>query len=111
MKKTVIIIGFLSGIAAVILAVTKFYTLAITPIVMAFVSGLLLLYLSKNEPKKINPIQYIFLFVIISLGLTIYKGVSSSLIPETNEQILPKNKGDIKCSNTLKDTIKTKKGL
>ncbi|WP_179019291.1 hypothetical protein [Winogradskyella forsetii] len=84
MKKTVIIIGLISALAATILATTKFFNLSILPIIIAFISGLLLLFLSKKEQSKIKPIQYILLLVIISLSLTIYKGViTPSEIEET----------------------------
>lgn len=77
MKKLVIILGFLSGITGILLSTTKFYTLAAIPILIAFVCGLLILYLSKSDPKKPKSIQYIFLFVIFALSSTIYKGVVS----------------------------------
>ena len=74
-KKVFIIIGFIAAILAVILAVTPLSNLAIAPIIAAFLSGLVVLFLSKKHNTKTKTIQYIFLLVIISLGLTIYKGV------------------------------------
>lgn len=75
MKKLFIILGFISAIAATILSVTKFSNLAITPIIVAFISGLMVLFLSKKEKNETKVIQYIFLLVIISFSFTIYKSV------------------------------------
>ncbi|EDP70525.1 hypothetical protein FBALC1_07198 [Flavobacteriales bacterium ALC-1] len=75
MRKLFIILGFISALCAVVLAVTSLYHLAVTPIVIAFASGLIILFLSKKENTKTKTIQYIFLLVIMALSLTIYKGV------------------------------------
>jgi len=84
MKKLFIILGFISAIVATILSVSKFSNLAVTPIIIAFASGLIVLFLSKKEKIKTKTIQYIFLLVIISLSLTIYKGViNTSEIDDT----------------------------
>ena len=86
MKKIVIILGFLSGITGILLSTTKFYTSALIPILIAFVCGLLILYLSKLDLKKPKSIQYIFLFVIFALSSTIYKGVVSPTASKDLEQ-------------------------
>ncbi|MBC3846672.1 hypothetical protein H8K90_09800 [Winogradskyella echinorum] len=52
--------------------------MAVTPIIIAFISGLIVIFLSKKEHSKTKTIQYIFLLVIISLSLTIYKGVTKT---------------------------------
>jgi membrane protein implicated in regulation of membrane protease activity len=75
MKKIIIILGFIAAILAVILAVTPLFKLAVFPIFIAFISGLSIIYLSKKEGVKTKTIQYIFLLIIIALGLTIYKAV------------------------------------
>lgn len=86
MKKVIIILGFICAIIAVILSVTPLYNLAFAPIIIAFLSGLFLLYLSKKEQSKPKTIQYIFLLVIISLSFTIYKGVfHTSEIGDTDQ--------------------------
>ncbi|WP_178988299.1 FUSC family protein [Winogradskyella schleiferi] len=87
MKKIVIIVGLISALAATILATTKFSNFSIIPIIIAFISGLILLFLSKKEQSKIKPIQYIFLLVIISLGLTIYKSVNTTSEIEETEPL------------------------
>ena len=75
MRKLFILLGFISALTAVILAVNPLYNLAVTPIILAFVSGLVVIFLSKKENIKTKAIQYIFLLVIIALSITIYKGV------------------------------------
>lgn len=76
MKNILVVIGFISAIVAAILSSTKFYSFSILPIITAFVCGLALLFMSKKVKNKTKSIQYIFLLVILSLGLTIYKNVS-----------------------------------
>jgi predicted membrane protein len=75
MKKLFIILGFIAAILAVILAVTPFSNLAIAPIIVGFICGLTLIFISKKEKHKTKTIQYIFLMIIIALVLTIYKSV------------------------------------
>ncbi|WP_282043292.1 hypothetical protein [Winogradskyella flava] len=76
MKNALIILGFLSAIIATIFSTTHLFQFAIIPIALAFLAGVSLLIIGKNS--KIKTIQYIFLLVIISLSLTIYKGIFST---------------------------------
>ncbi len=75
MKRALIILGFITAILAVVLAVTPLSKLSVIPIVIAFAAGLGLLFINKKSEKKTKTVQYIFLLVIISLSLTIYKAV------------------------------------
>lgn len=75
MKRLLIILGFITAILSVILAVTPLFKLAIFPLIVAFLCGLGILYFSKKDQKKSKSIQYIFLLIIIALGLTVYKAV------------------------------------
>lgn len=86
-KKVVIIIGFIASILAVIIAVTPQYNLAVAPISVAFLCGLILLFISKKENKKTKTIQYIFIMVIISLSLTIYKTIFSETELDPEEPV------------------------
>ncbi len=101
MKKVFIILGLISAILATIVSVTKFYNLSITPIAIAFLSGIALLILSKKENSKTKPIQYIFLLVIISLSLTIYKGVYSTIEMDGTEQLEERNKKNLEDSKEI----------
>ncbi len=87
MKKVFIFLGFISAIAATVLSVTHLYQLAIAPIVVAFICGVILLYISKKGKTKTKTIQYIFLLVIISLSLTIYKNIFPKIDPNDSQLI------------------------
>jgi predicted PurR-regulated permease PerM len=87
MKKSFIILGFTSAIVAVILAATPLFKLSVAPIIIAFISGLIILFLSKKLKTKTKVIQYIFLLVIIALSLTIYKGLVNTSEIENTEQL------------------------
>ena len=106
MKKIFSILGFVSAIVATILAVSKFSNLAVAPIIVAFASGLLVLFYSKKEQTKTKTIQYIFLLVIISLSLTIYKAVThtndieDSLIKDDIEQTELKEEDNLEDSES-----------
>ncbi len=78
MKRLCIIIGFIASILAVILAVTPLFKIAVFPLAVAFISGLGILYFSKKQQSKTKSIQYIFLLVLISLSLTVYKSIFTS---------------------------------
>jgi len=76
MKKLLIILGFISALAATVLSVTSLSNMAKAPIIIAFLSGLIIVYISKKDGLRTKSIQYIFLMVIISLSLMIYKGIN-----------------------------------
>ena len=106
-KKAFIILGFISALVAVILAVTPSYKLAVVPIIIAFVSGIIILFISKKQNTKTKIIQYIFLLVIIALGLTIYKGVTNTS-EIANEQQL-EQQDEVKLENSKELFEETKK--
>ncbi|MBT8243875.1 MAG: FUSC family protein [Winogradskyella sp.] len=75
MKRLLVILGFITSVLAVILAVTPLFKIAVFPVIAAFLCGLGLLYLTKKKQIKTKAIQYVFLLSIISLGFIIYKSV------------------------------------
>ena len=105
MKKLFIIIGFIAAILAVILAVTPLSNLAIAPIVVAFICGLAILFISKKQNKKTKTIQYIFLLVIISLGLTIYKSVFSTTEIGDTQQLEQRDEENLEDSKEILEGI------
>ncbi|MBO6881654.1 MULTISPECIES: DUF4149 domain-containing protein [Winogradskyella] len=105
MKKLFIILGFISAILAVILAVTPLSNLAIAPIVAAFICGLIVLFISKKQNTKTKTIQYIFILVIISLGLTIYKGVFSTTEIGDTEQLEQRDEENLEDSKEILEDI------
>jgi membrane protein implicated in regulation of membrane protease activity len=105
MKKLFIILGFISAIIAVILAVTPLSNLAVVPIITAFISGLIVVYLSKKQNFKTKTIQYISLLVIIALGLTIYKGFFSSKELGDTEQLEQRDEENLEDSKEILEDI------
>lgn len=105
MKKVFIILGFISAILAVILAVTPLSNLAVAPIIVAFIFGLIVLFLSKKQKTKTKTIQYIFLLVIIALGLTIYKSVFSTTEIGDTKQLEQRDEENLEDSKELLEDI------
>ncbi len=104
-KKLFISLGFTAAILAVILAVTPLSNLAVAPIIIAFISGLIILFLSKKQNTKTKTIQYIFLLAIISLSLTIYKGVFSTVELGNTEQLEQREEENLEDSKELLEDI------
>ena len=105
MKKAITILGLICAIIAVIISVTPLYNLAFAPIIIAFLSGLFLIYLSKNESSKPKTIQYIFLLVIISLSLTIYKGVVNTAELGDTEQLEQRDEENLEDSKEILEDL------
>ena len=101
MKKLFIILGLIAAVLAVILAVTPLFKIAILPMVIAILCGLIVFFLSKKENTKTKTIQYIFLLVIISLALTIYKGVFNDAEVGNTEEL------EIRDEENLEDSIES----
>ena len=104
-KKIVIILGFISAILSVILAVTPLSKLAVIPIIVAFICGLVILFLSKKQNKKTKTIQYIFLLIIISLSLTIYKGIFATTDLGNTEQLEERDEENLEDSKEILEDI------
>jgi membrane-bound ClpP family serine protease len=103
MKKLVIILGFVSAILAVILAVTPLFKIAYIPGVSALILGILAIYLSKQDAKK--SIQLIFLLTIIALALTTYKSVFQKVEVGNTEDLIEKE------NESQEDAIEELEGL
>lgn len=105
MKKVFIILGFTAAIIAVILSVTPLSNLAVIPIIIAFLSGLIIVFISKKQNTKTKFIQYIFLLVIISLALTIYKGIFNTTELGDTEQLEQRDEENLEDSKELLEEI------
>ena len=110
-KKLFIIIGFITAILAVILAVTPLSNLALIPIILAFISGMIILFISKRNQIKTKTIQYIFLLVIIALSLTIYKSIFSSTEIGNTEQLEQRDEENLEDSKDILDEIEIDENL
>ncbi|WP_026753091.1 hypothetical protein [Sediminibacter sp. Hel_I_10] len=85
MKQIVTLLGLISAITAVVLAVTSFSNMAYIPAILALVLGALSFFISKQKSKK--AVQLIFLLTILSLSLTIYKSIYSEEEPSEVDQL------------------------
>ncbi|WP_426430026.1 FUSC family protein [Winogradskyella sp. HB-48] len=110
-KKIVIVLGFIAAVLAVILAVTPLSNLAVIPIIVAFVCGLLIVFMSKKDKTKTKSIQYIFLMVIIALSLTIYKSVYYKSEVGDIEQLEQRGEENLEDSKELLEDIEIDEDL
>ena len=111
LKKIFIIIGFIAAILAVVLAVTPLSNLAFAPIIVAFVCGLLVVFISKKEQSKTKTIQYIFLMVVIALSLTIYKSIFSTSEIGDTEQLEQRDEENLEDSKDILEDIEIDEDL
>ncbi|MCB0400131.1 MAG: FUSC family protein [Winogradskyella sp.] len=104
-KKIIIILGFIAAVLAVILAVTPLSNLAVIPIIVAFLCGLLIVFISKKDKTRTKSIQYIFLMVIIALALTIYKSIYYTSEVGNTEQLEQRDEENLEDSKELLEDI------
>ena len=110
-KKLFIILGFIAAFLAVILAVTPLSNLSIAPSIVAFISGLVIVFVSKKEKTKTKTIQYIFLMVIIALSLTIYKSIYSTSEIGDTEQLEQRDEENLEDSKEILEDIEINEDL
>ncbi len=95
MRLTLIILSIISAILGLALSILPFGNIAILPIVISFISGLIAFKISQKENKSTNIIKGVFVVLIISLGLTIYSSFKpNEVVEETEEAILKENQSD-----------------
>ncbi|WP_197276115.1 FUSC family protein [Mangrovimonas sp. TPBH4] len=87
MRKVLIVLGFITSLLAVILALTPLSNLAFIPAILAFLLGLSIFVVSKKQNKSKKVLQYIFLLTIITLGLSIYKSVFHTIEVGNTEEL------------------------
>lgn len=75
MRKLSIIIGFIAGILALILAVTPLSNIALFPAIIAVIFAVLIYVISNKQSKSKKPVQYILLVTIIAVGFMLYKSI------------------------------------
>ncbi|MEY8847610.1 FUSC family protein [Psychroserpens sp. XS_ASV72] len=86
MKKLMIVLGFITAILAIVLAVTPLSKIAYIPGILALLFGSVSLFLSKTDTGAKRPIQLMFLLTIIALGLTTYKAIFNTVeVGDTQE--------------------------
>nr|WP_321222518.1 FUSC family protein [uncultured Psychroserpens sp.] len=87
MKKLFLVLGFITSILALILAVTPLFKIAFIPAIAALIFGLLTFVVSKDKQQFKKPIQLVFLITIITLALTTYKSVFTESQVGNTEQM------------------------
>ena len=104
MKKLIIILGFISAILAVILAVTPLSQIAYLPAAAALLFGVIALFISKEKQEAKKSIQLIFLLTIIALVVTTYKSVFNTVeVGNTEELIEKENQSEEKALEELEE--------
>jgi membrane-bound ClpP family serine protease len=87
MRKLSIILGFITSVLALILAVTPLSKIAYIPSIAALIFGVFALYLSKDKQDSKKSIQLIFLMTIIALVVTTYKALFNTTEVGNTEQL------------------------
>lgn len=82
MKLLLTIIGFISAILGLVLSILPFGNIALIPIVIAFICGIVLIRQSKNQQSNKLTIKLIFLITIVGLGMTLYRGIFDENVVE-----------------------------
>jgi len=87
MKKLIIVLGFISAVIAVFLAVTPLSQIAYIPSVFALGFGIIAIYLMKKKQGSKKSIQLMFLLTIIALTVTTYKSVFNTVEVGNTEKL------------------------
>ncbi|MGS2726553.1 FUSC family protein [Psychroserpens sp. BH13MA-6] len=87
MKKLFLVLGFLTSILALILAVTPLSKIAYIPSVAALLFGVLTLVTSRENTQYKRSIQLVFLMTICALALTTYKVIFNEVEVGNTEQL------------------------
>ena len=92
MRLLLIILGSISAIIGLVLSILPFGNIAIIPIVIAFICGLLAFNISKKEQHNTLVVKLIFLVTIIGLGLTIYRSIFDENVVEDDIETINRDK-------------------
>jgi len=91
MRITFIILGIITAVLGLALSILPFGTIALIPIILALVFGLIAFRMSAKESKGSAIIKVIFLTATISLGLTIYNILKPNEVNREIESISKEN--------------------
>ena len=87
MKQLFIILGLISAIFAVILAVLPLSNFAFFPAIAGLLFGILAFLKERKENKPKHTIQLIFLLTIIALALATYKSITATTEVGNTEEL------------------------
>ena len=95
MRLTLIILSIISAILGLALSILPFGNIAILPIVISFISGLIAFKISQKENNSANIVKGVFVVLIISLGLTMYNSFKTNeVIEDTQKAIIKENQSE-----------------
>ncbi len=92
MRQLFIILSLILSLLGLILSILPFGTIALFPIIAAFIFGLLAFRISKKEQKNLTIIKIIFFITIVSLCISIYRSVFENNIIENDIETIEKEK-------------------
>ena len=107
MRLLFIILGLISSILAVILAVLPLSNFAFFPAIAALIFGILAFIKGRQEKKPKHTVQLIFLLTIISLALATYKSVTATTIVGDTEQLEQRDENSLEDSKEELEDIDT----
>lgn len=87
MRLIYIILGLITSILAVVLAILPGFIVSFIPAILAIIFGLLGFLKSKKEHKPTHTTQLIFLLTIIALAIASYQSLYSTTYYEEGEHL------------------------
>lgn len=75
MRQLFIILSLITAVLGLLLSILPFGTIALIPIIAAFIFGLIAFKASQKSNKNTNVIKGVFLVTIISICISIYRTV------------------------------------
>ena len=75
MRLIITILAVLLALIGLTLSILPFGPIALIPIILAFILGIIAFKLAKKEGSGLGLIKLIFLVVILGLGMTIYRAI------------------------------------
>jgi predicted membrane protein len=93
MRQLFIILSIIFAALGLVLSILPFGTIALVPIIAAFILGLVAFRISKKSNKDTKIIKGILLVVIISFCISIYRSVfETNVIEDDNIETIKKEK-------------------
>ncbi|MBA6151319.1 FUSC family protein [Gelidibacter maritimus] len=101
MRSLFIVLGIITAVLALILAVTPLSQIAYIPAVAALIFGFVAFYISKRTQMPRKTVQLIFILTIISLVLTIYKSIFNTAEVGNMEELELKKEASMEDSKEI----------
>ncbi len=105
MRRLFIVLGFISAVLALIIAVTPLSQIAYVPAVAALIFALIAFYMAKQKQYPKKSIQLIFLLTFIALVLTTYKSVFNAAEVGNLDELELKEEASIEDSKELLEEL------